>query len=103
MSIDDIRAAWEAYHGPDWSMGYLPDVPPTYSRGYRDGRASVTGEGFRDGRIAGMHDLMTAVSGDAAEMAEEIRAVLAYLENLAETWGDDDQFRTARDRLRALL
>ena len=73
MSIDDIRAAWEVYHGPDWSMGYLPDVPPTYSRGYRDGRASV-----------------------AAEVAEVIGC-------LAETWGDDDQSRATRDRLRALL
>jgi hypothetical protein len=77
MTIDtDIRAAWEAYHGPDWSMGYLPDVPPTYSRGYRDGRASVTGE---------------------------ITESLALLDHLANGWGDEGVFRTARDRLRALL
>jgi len=45
-------------------------------------------QGYREGR---------------ASVAAEITEMLAYLDNIAEAWGDDDQFRTARDRLRALL
>lgn len=49
-----IRAAWEAYHGPGWSMGYLPEVPPAYSRGYRDGYAEAIAvlQSIKDADIA---------------------------------------------------
>ena len=77
MTDDNIRAAWEAYHGPVAALdGYIPATPPTYSRGYEDGVASV---------------------------AAEVRAVLGQLDNLAEVWGDECVFRTCRDRLRALV
>ena len=73
MIDDDIRAGWKKAKHGRYEWCAIPGVPTMYQRGYRDGRASVT-----------------------AEVAE----VIGYL---AETWGDDDQSRATRDRLRALL
>ena len=77
MTDEQIRAAWEAYHGPvDALGGYIPATPPTYSQGYRDGAESI---------------------------AAEVRAALDQLDHLANIWGDEGVFRTCRDRLRALV
>ena len=79
MSIDDdIEAAWRRFYGNLYPKidSYIPNTPDDYKQGYRDGRASV-----------------------AAEIAE----ALSLFDYLASVWGDEGVFRTARDRLRALL
>jgi hypothetical protein len=77
MTDDNIRAAWERFHGPIPELdGYIPATPPTYSQGYRDGAESI---------------------------AAEICSALDQLDHLANVWGDEGVFRTCRDRLRALV
>ena len=41
---EQIRASWEAYHGPVNSLygDEIPQAPPAYSRGYRDGYAAAS-------------------------------------------------------------
>ena len=77
MTDDNIRAAWERFHGPIPELdGYIPATPPTYSQGYRDGAESI---------------------------AAEVRAVLEQLDARAERYGDGPVGKSARDRLRKLV
>jgi hypothetical protein len=39
MTDEQIKAAWERYHGPD-----LPEVSAAYLRGYRDGHEAAREE-----------------------------------------------------------
>jgi hypothetical protein len=42
------------------------------------------------------------VGGMLDDVLNEVRAVLANMDNLAQVWGDEGVFRSCRDRLRAL-
>ena len=60
MTDDQIRAAWERFHGPVAELdGYIPATPPTYSQGYRDGYTAREAESHAPEIIEMMKEQIT--------------------------------------------
>ena len=77
LTDEQIRAAWERFHGPVEDLdGYIPATPPTYVRGYDDGAESI---------------------------ADEVRSVIAILEKHDAHWSDESMIRSVLIRLRKLV